>query len=683
MPDSFLDIFEYCNENNEDGILVFLDFEKAFDSVEWNFLFKTLEKFNFGQNFVRWMKVLYTNPIFRLKNNGWISKSCKMSRGIRQGCPISALLYLFVAEILSLKIKDNGDIHGFKTSSMDKDIKSIHHADDLTLALKDTLSLQSALRTIHDFCLHAGSKVNLTKTECLLLGRLKDGRIELHCIKVVQTVTKCLGIYIGSDRTECFDKNWTSIYDDMQKLFESWKKRKLTIFCKKCIVNSLAISKLVYRASILTYPGDEFVKKISKLIFNFLWKSRERIKRNTLIGQITDGGIGLVDINSKFKSLKAAWVARIIENKGNLGYFINCICKECNIDMMYLVKTNERNENNYNIIKKLPLFYKEVFCAFNESKTLVPLHSLSADEFLQHTIWNNVYFKTNGSSLNYPNWIKSNILYVRDVYNEDGKFKSINDFANILVNKYNYICEYIVLKRIFATLSCKFDCKKAAYVNIKSRELFLFGDRNENIRIKKSNFYYGIFVKHKFHRPCYQSLLSRTLHIEDSACWNVIYRNKILKIQNSKVAEFNYNILNNLLYNNYIVSKWKRTVDMHCLHCKNEVENTEHLIFKCKNVQRIWKILGITLKFEIKCKHILDDFYNADNKHIDLLNFIISYVACRIYKYKMFCRIDSLQETEYNVCCSVRENMKVLYLILQNMKHKYNVKLIENFIRNL
>ena len=81
--------------------------------------------------------------------------------------------------------------------------------------------------------------------------------------------------------------------------------------------------------------------------------------------------------------------------------------------MMYLVKTNERNENNFNIVKKLPLFYKEVFCAFNESKTLVPLHSLSADEFLQQTIWNNVYFKTNLKSLNYPNWIKSNILYER------------------------------------------------------------------------------------------------------------------------------------------------------------------------------------------------------------------------------------------------------------------------------
>ena len=58
------------------------------------------------------------------------------------------------------------------------------------------------------------------------------------------------------------------------------KKRKLTIFDKKFIINSLAISKLVYRASILSFLGDEFLKKLSKLTFKFLWNSRERIKRN-------------------------------------------------------------------------------------------------------------------------------------------------------------------------------------------------------------------------------------------------------------------------------------------------------------------------------------------------------------------------------------------------------------------
>lgn len=52
----------------------------------------------------------YRNPTFRMKNNGWLSKTCNMSRGIRQGCPISALLYLFEAEILAMKIKSDPNI---------------------------------------------------------------------------------------------------------------------------------------------------------------------------------------------------------------------------------------------------------------------------------------------------------------------------------------------------------------------------------------------------------------------------------------------------------------------------------------------------------------------------------------------------------------------------------------------
>ena len=49
-----LDIFEYCEHFDKEGVLLFLDFQKAFDSVEWNFIFKVLEKFNFGESFIKW-----------------------------------------------------------------------------------------------------------------------------------------------------------------------------------------------------------------------------------------------------------------------------------------------------------------------------------------------------------------------------------------------------------------------------------------------------------------------------------------------------------------------------------------------------------------------------------------------------------------------------------------------------
>ena len=54
-------------EHNSDGVLMFLDFEKALDSIEWIFLFKTLKQFYYGDNFIKWKKILYTKPIFKLK----------------------------------------------------------------------------------------------------------------------------------------------------------------------------------------------------------------------------------------------------------------------------------------------------------------------------------------------------------------------------------------------------------------------------------------------------------------------------------------------------------------------------------------------------------------------------------------------------------------------------------------
>ena len=107
-----LDIYEYCEKYNKPGALICLDFMKAFDSLEHNFMIKTLEKFNFGPNFTKWIEILYTNPLFKIKNNGWISTSYCMKRGVRQGCSLSALIFILAVEILSTIIRNSNDICG-------------------------------------------------------------------------------------------------------------------------------------------------------------------------------------------------------------------------------------------------------------------------------------------------------------------------------------------------------------------------------------------------------------------------------------------------------------------------------------------------------------------------------------------------------------------------------------------
>ena len=107
-----------------------------------------------------------------------------MERGIRQGCPISSMIFLFVTEILSIKKMSDQVIEGFITPMMSTDIKMIQHADDATLILRNENSLKTALTCIKNFGYRFGLTLNINKTECILLGNLKDMYYELHGVKI-------------------------------------------------------------------------------------------------------------------------------------------------------------------------------------------------------------------------------------------------------------------------------------------------------------------------------------------------------------------------------------------------------------------------------------------------------------------------------------------------------------------
>lgn len=147
---------------------------------------------------------------------------------------------------------------------------------------------------------------------------------DIEGITVTNKSVKCLGIHVGHDKIECYNKNWMKIYHDIDTLFESWKRRKLTLFGKCTVINSLALSKLIYVASILEIPDEDYIKRINKLIYNFIWNKTDRIKRNTLIGHVKEGGLGITDVDSKIKALKASWVPRLKETKHCIKSYVNC-----------------------------------------------------------------------------------------------------------------------------------------------------------------------------------------------------------------------------------------------------------------------------------------------------------------------------------------------------------------------
>ena len=196
------DIYEYCEESNEPGALINIDFQKAFDSVEHNFMFSVMKKINFGDNFIQWIQILYNESKFKVKNNGWLSKDYKMTRGIRQGCPVSCLLFLLVVEVMSTKIRKSNNVKGIKIDKTE--YKIAQFADDATISVTDLTSILEVVSIIHNYGKVSGLKLNIKKTKGIWLGELKNLGLRVYNnINWTGKPVKCLGIYIGHNTQSC------------------------------------------------------------------------------------------------------------------------------------------------------------------------------------------------------------------------------------------------------------------------------------------------------------------------------------------------------------------------------------------------------------------------------------------------------------------------------------------------
>lgn len=146
-------------------MVVSLDAEKAFDRVEWEYLFFVLNKFGFGPQFISWLKLLHTNPTDSVKTNSNQSRYFALSRGTRQGCPISPLLFALAIEPLSIALRSSPLIKGIRRAGVEHRVSL--YADDLLLYVTDTINcIDEVLHLLDTFGSFSGYKLNIDKSEC-------------------------------------------------------------------------------------------------------------------------------------------------------------------------------------------------------------------------------------------------------------------------------------------------------------------------------------------------------------------------------------------------------------------------------------------------------------------------------------------------------------------------------------
>ena len=172
------DIINECKIQKQKGLIILIDFEKAFDSISWNFILKSMQLLNFGDDTINWVKSLQLGSNSKILQNGNLSEKKILGRGCSRGDPISPYLFILASEFLAEAIRSNPDIKGLNL--LEKEHKISQYADDTTLFLKpEEKCIRSCMVTLNEFEKISGLKVNTDKTKVVKLGDWGDSRTTL------------------------------------------------------------------------------------------------------------------------------------------------------------------------------------------------------------------------------------------------------------------------------------------------------------------------------------------------------------------------------------------------------------------------------------------------------------------------------------------------------------------------
>ena len=556
-------IFDLLDKLEDDipGLLVLTDFEKAFDTIEWSFIEKSLEFFGFGITFKRWIKAFYCDITSATIYNGHVSEFFNLERGVRQGDPLSPYLFILVLELLSAAINNDPDINGVKIN--DSEFLLSQYADDSSLLLDgNEKSLSQSLSIFDKFSQCAGLKVNLDKTEAIWIGS-KTGSQEklLPEKKLSWNYTgkfKLLGICFDLFQEDKTLINFTEKVQKVKHLLNTWCYRELTYIGKITVIKTLALPILVQIFTVLPNPPQYIFKEIQDILFKFLWDGKnDKITRNVLINEYEEGGIKMPHIESFCYALKMSWIHKLLDPLNHSPWkvlLLNSLQKFGGDRILYLGR-----EGMECLARKLNPFWKDVF--MNYSKILKDQTVRDGKDVLSQSIWLNPCIKIGGQMCVNAKCCENNVFFVNDLVSNNRKFYSFEEFQVKYNIRLNFVEYYGILSAIPLDWRQKItEVEKLDVIENKFVE-----------KIKKEpklcRYFQKIFVEDKKELPLNsQNKWEKELNVHVET-WNIVYRWPFIVTKDTKLQNFQYKLVHRILSCNAFLYKCGLIETEFCTFC--------------------------------------------------------------------------------------------------------------------
>jgi len=618
------DVMFELEKKNKPGLLLLVDFEKAFDSISWEYMKKVLEKYNFGDNFRKWFSILYNESKSVVINGGYFSEAFKLGRGCRQGDPLSCYLFLLAIEPLAMKIKSDSEIKGIKLGS--KEHKLGQYADDLFMFQDGSkASLEYTFHVFKLFERASGLKVNVEKTHAVWIGsKIGSNDTVSNRIRLKWTDNfVLLGIHFNVDLSIMTETNYNVAIGKMENVLSLYKKVPLSLMGKITVVKSLMIPKLVHIMQVLPQPCKKHIEYINSLVRNFIWNGKKaRISLRQLMLDYEDGGLKLTDIVSLNTAIKISWIKRLCTTEGGFQDLFECTISDMKEHVWYLDQTSMAKQ----VKNTTNPFWKEVFNAWLK-------YCKDKDRDVEsYPLWNS-YLTNKNVLCKRQELVRKGVVFVNDLIKQSGGMMSHKDFREHFDVNINFLDYHSLIQSM-------------------PKEWRICVRNKTKLETVKFTLLEQILSCSKVCKFVYCKMMTdTTLNTKKTTTWSeklcvpvsdVHWKEALISLRMATVSSvlrsFQYMLLHRSVVTNSYLYKCKLKDEDKCYFCGERTETLEHLFCECVIIKKLWSDFAIALLPYIDLTMYLEPKYImmgvGSEEHSRLMNMLFITVKRYIYVNK-------------------------------------------------
>ena len=576
------DIINECEIQNLDGLIILIDFEKAFDSISWDFILKSLEKFNFGETTIKWVRSLQIGSNSKILQNGYLSEEIMLGRGCRQGDPISPYLFILAAEFLAEAIRNNTNIKGITIHN--KEHKLSTYADDTTLFTRyNENSIRSCMKTLLEFELISGLKVNQEKTKVIQLGANRDNRMNL-CTELNMMWNHkftALGItYDVNNMKTITDQNISNKLIEINKTIALWRGRNITPVGKIVLIKSTLISKITHILLSLPSPKNESMKTLENVFRNFIWEQKPpKFRKEILENPYNMGGLKMTNLISFDHSLKISWLKRLKNQDDGWEQFPR------HFDIHKIVIFGDKFPQL--IIGNIQnQFWKDVVIACATLQQMIKKENTTAFNI---PLWFNSDINLTFKKC----WFQKGYSKLGDILDKDGNIFTIKDMTEkgLFLNFLDYE-------------KLRFDVSKITLINNNNN---MYGPYLPHILFKIGYNGKGCAKTYNCLMNCNYNIITEVRNnweqVLEEEIPHYIIEKSFKNLQKMKEGSFTKYLQFKMLHRRIVTNK--KLLEMgiadssKCPYCEEQEETIEHAFLYCKTVKNFWGEIESWLKRHI------------------------------------------------------------------------------------